>query len=211
MLTALETRGYLRREPMSGGYALTLKLFELSRTHSPYGELLRAAVPVMRGLADEIRETCHLSVLHRDEILVLAQEESPKPYRLSVEVGSLHQPLSTTSGRLLLSAMERDERDGFLAGAPDFFARSEDERTAFLNQVVNVRERGYELSEGERFVGGLDLGVLVGSRGSTIRTALAIATLKFADAPDMMAMLPALRLATRTIATHVGLKVGDNS
>ena len=51
MLTALETRGYLRRDAVTGGYALTLKLFELSRTHSPYEELLRAATPIMRQLA----------------------------------------------------------------------------------------------------------------------------------------------------------------
>jgi DNA-binding IclR family transcriptional regulator len=211
MLTALETRGYLRRDPLSGGYALSLKLFELSRTHSPYEELLRAASPVMRRLSDEVRETCHLSVLHRDKILVLAQEESPKPYRLSIEVGSLHQPLSTTSGRLLLGAMERSERDAFLASATDFFARSEDEQTSFLNRVINARERGYELSEGERFVGGLDLGVLVGSAGSTIRAALVIATLKFADGPDLLAMLPSLRAAALTIATRAGLKMGDNA
>jgi DNA-binding IclR family transcriptional regulator len=211
MLTALETRGYLNRDPLSGGYALTLKLFELSRTHSPYEELLRAAAPVMRQLADEVRETCHLSVLHREKILVLAQEESPKPYRLSIEVGSLHQPLSTTSGRLLLGAMEKGERDAYLARATDFFSRSEDERTAFLNRVVNVRERGYELSEGERFVGGLDLGVLVGSARSTIRASLVIATLKFADGPDLVSMLPALQLAAQSIATQAGLKMGDSA
>ena len=46
MLSALEARGYLRRED-SGGYVLTLKLFELSRTHSPHEQLLRAAATPM--------------------------------------------------------------------------------------------------------------------------------------------------------------------
>ncbi|EQD78005.1 transcriptional regulator, IclR family protein, partial [mine drainage metagenome] len=105
MLACLESRGYLRREPTTGAYSLTLKLFELSRTHSPYEVLLKAAQPLMRGLAEDLRESCHLSVLHRERVLVLAQEESPKPFRLSVEVGSQHSPLHTTSGRVLLANM----------------------------------------------------------------------------------------------------------
>jgi len=206
MLTALETRGYLRRDAVTGGYALTLKLFELSRTHSPYEALLRAAAPIMRQLADEVRETCHLSAIHRDKILVLAQEESPKPIRLSIEVGSLHSPLSTASGRILLGAMEKDERDAFLAGATNFFSRPEEERTAFLKRVHAVQARGYEIAEGERFVGGLDLGVLVGGTASAVRAALVIATLKYAGGPDMEAMLPALRQAAAAIAEQAGLK-----
>lgn len=209
MLTALETRGYLRRDTLSGGYVLSLKLFELSRTHSPYEELLRAATPIMRQLADEVRETCHLSVIHREKILVLAQEESPKPVRLSIEIGSLHSPLSTVSGRILLGAMERSERDAFLRNATSFFARAEEEQTAFLNRVIAAQSRGYETAEGERFVGGLDLGVLVGAPRSTIRAALVIATLKYADGPDLQTMLPALLAAAQTITTQAGLWVEE--
>src|ERR1043165_5034011 len=43
MLTTLERRGYIQRDPVSGAYGLTLRLFELSHTHSPLQDLLRAA------------------------------------------------------------------------------------------------------------------------------------------------------------------------
>jgi DNA-binding IclR family transcriptional regulator len=131
---------------------------------------------------------------------VLAQEESPKPVRLSIEIGSLHSPLSTASGHILLGAMEKGERDAFLRSATNFFARSEEERTDFLNRIVTAQSRGYEIAEGERFVGGLGLGVLVGDPGSTFKAALAIATLKYADAPDLGTMLPALHNAAQMIA-----------
>jgi len=101
--------------------------------------------------------------------------------------------------------MEKSERDAFLKGATNFFARSEEERTAFLNRVVTAQSRGYEIAEGERFVGGLDLGALVGDPGSTIKAALVIATLKYADGPDLQAMLPALRGAAHRIAAQAGL------
>src|SRR5215213_812806 len=43
MLTTLERRGYIQRDPLTGAYGLTLRLFELSHTHSPLQGLLRAA------------------------------------------------------------------------------------------------------------------------------------------------------------------------
>ncbi|MGI9071598.1 MAG: hypothetical protein ACR2JB_09865 [Bryobacteraceae bacterium] len=43
MIDALEKRSYIVRDPVSGGYRLTVKLYELAHTHSPVDELLRAA------------------------------------------------------------------------------------------------------------------------------------------------------------------------
>ena len=205
MLTCLEGRGYLRRDPATGAYALTLKLFELSRTHSPHDELLRAAVPLMQGLAEEIRESCHLSVLHRDRLLVLAQAESPQPFRLSVEVGSLHSPVATTSGRVLLAAMQPAELDSFLARQPEFTERTAEERGILHQRLAAIRECGHELSDGERFVGGLDLGVLVGSSRSRVKAVLTIATLKTADGPDLAQALPMLKARAVVIAEQAGL------
>jgi len=94
ILAYLEQRGYLYRDPASAAYSLTLKLFELSRQHSPYDALLQVALPWMQRLTNHVREPCHLSVLHHDKLLVLAQSESPDPFRLSVQIGSLHSPVN---------------------------------------------------------------------------------------------------------------------
>ncbi len=206
MLACLESRGYLRREPVTGGYSLTLKLFELSRTHSPYEVLLKAAQPLMRSLAEDLRESCHLCVLHRDRVLVLAQEESPKPFRLSVEVGSLHSPLHTTSGRVLLASMEEAEREEILVRDLEWRREKPALRAAFVKRLAAIRARGYERSEGERFVGGLDIGVPVGPADCSIKAALTIATLKEKGGPDLETMLPALQACADVIAVHAGLK-----
>lgn len=205
ILTCLEGRGWLRRDAASGGYALTLKLFELSRTHSPYEELLQAAQPLMRGLAEELRESCHLSVLHRDRVLVLLQEESPQPFRLSVEVGSQHDPARTTSGRVLLAAMPSAARDALLARLPGWSRTPAAERKAALGRIEAVAARGFERAEGERFVGGLDIGVLVGRPGSAVTAALTIATLRGPDGPDLDAMLPRLAACAEAIGQAAGL------
>src|SRR5215218_935872 len=109
-LATLERRGYLRRDPVSGAYEPTLRLYELGHAHSPWEQLQRAAERPMRDLTAAVRESCHLSVAHHDQCLVLHQEESPLRVRLSVEVGStipLHQ---SASGRVLLALFSAEER-----------------------------------------------------------------------------------------------------
>ena len=206
MLACLESRGYLRREPATGAYSLTLKLFELSRTHSPYELLLKVAEPLMRSLAEELRESCHLSVIHHGRVLVLAQAESPKPFRLSVEVGSLHSPMNTTSGRVLLGYMEESVREEILRLEKDWQSEKPAGRAAFLKRLATIRSRGYERADGERFVGALDIGVPVGSPQSSMRAALTIAMLKEKGGSSLEGMLPALRNCADAIALQAGLK-----
>ena len=206
MLACLESRGYLRREPTTGAYSLTLKLFELSRTHSPYEVLLKAAQPLMRSLVEALRESCHLSVLHRERVLVLAQEESPKPFRLSVEVCSQHSPLHTTSGRVLLANMTPADCEELLTHDLEWRREKPGARAQFLKRLAAIRARGYERAEGERFIGGLDIGVPVGAPASSIKAVLTIATLKEKSGPTLETMLPALKACADVIAVHAGLK-----
>ena len=206
MLACLESRGYLRREPVTGGYSLTLKLFELSRTHSPYELLLKVAQPLMRALAEEVRESCHLSVIHHGRVLVLAQAESPRPFRLSVEVGSLHSPMNTTSGRVLLGCMDEGIRDEILGREKQWQQEKPAARMVFLKRLAVIRSRGYERAEGERFVGALDMGVPVGSPQSSMKAALTIAMLKEKGAGSLEDMLPALQQCAAAIALQAGLK-----
>lgn len=206
ILTALEARGYIRRT-QGGQYRLTLKLFELSRTHSPYEELLRIAQPIMHELSEELNETCHLTTLRGGEIVVLAQNEAPKPLRLSIEVGSRHSPLATTSGRILLAAMSDDDRTAFLRDYTAFDKLPKAGQRQFLEKVQGVKEQGYAIAEGERFIGGVDVGVLVGTPDSLTKAALIVATLKGpgAEPPSLDRMSKAVIAAGEKITQLLGV------
>lgn len=205
MLSYLEQRGYLYRDQASGGYSLTLKLFELSRRHSPHDALLLAALPQMSRLTEEIREPCHLSVLHRDRLLVLSQSESPNPFRLSVEVGSMHSPVTTVSGRILLAHMPPAELETFLQRQPDYLTMTTAQRQDFHDHLALIRERGFDHSDSERFIGWLDLGVLVGARDARTQATLTLAALKRPDVPNLLHMLPQLNQYAAEITRQAGL------
>lgn len=204
MLSCLEVRNYVRRGP-SGGYELTLKLFELSRTHSAYEQLIQVASPLMRDLVDRIQQSCHICVMHRDQVLVLAQEESPLPIRLSVQVGSLHSPLKTISGRVILSQMSAAERDTFLQSHSDFLRLGAEDRAAFLVQLDQIRADGWAYRENVSFVGNLDLSVPVGTTNSHTVAALTIGALKLTQDADLFEHLPRLRQCGAEITRICGL------
>src|SRR5690606_42023214 len=62
---------------------------------------------------------------------------SPKPFRLSVEVGSLHSPIATVSGRLLLAAMKPDALAEFLDMQPDYLTMSSAQRRDFHERLAD--------------------------------------------------------------------------
>src|SRR5919199_3866139 len=79
MLGVLERRGYIARDPQSGQYSLTLRLFELANRHPPMRRLQAIALPVMEELAQAIKLSCHLVVVNGDRILVVGQAEPDLP------------------------------------------------------------------------------------------------------------------------------------
>lgn len=125
MLVCLERRSYLRRDAHSGKYALTLRLFELAQAHSPLKALLTVARDPMRAVTEALGESCHLSVIERSKLLVIAREESPERIRLSIEVGSSFNPKNTASGRLLLDETIEvvTARDETIEGVDDVVVR----------------------------------------------------------------------------------------
>ena len=125
MLVCLERRAYLRRDPVSGKYTPTLRMFELAHAHSSLKTLLEAAREPMRELSARLRESCHLSALERGKLLVIAREDSPDSIRLSVEIGGRFDPKRTVSGRLLQSREEdaMEARDETLEGVDDVVVR----------------------------------------------------------------------------------------
>lgn len=205
MLVSLERRGYIQRDQASGAYALTLRLFTLSHTHSPAQGLKRAAARPMRELTHEVRESCHLSVIHRGELLVLAQEESPQKLRLSVEVGATFPLLHTVSGRLLLAHLAPDELEETLRANDEYAASAPEERATIGERLTLIRTRGYEEAYGETTEGVKDLAILVGVANAGIQAALTIASLGRKPRTRQDDLLPALRRCAETIGRTAGL------
>jgi DNA-binding IclR family transcriptional regulator len=110
VLTALEARGWLLRDPVSGVYSFGMAAFDLAHRHPPLRGLLVAATPPMRELSERVQQSCNLSVLDMGAVRVIAQVESPADFGYRVRVGALF-PLDSATGTALTSgqAVRRDD------------------------------------------------------------------------------------------------------
>jgi len=123
IIQLLEKRGYLVRAAKSDRYRLSLKLFELAHKHPPVNRLIDVALPVMRRLAADSDQSCHLVVLRDLQVLIVLQVDSPLPMRYSVALGSQFPILETSSGAVLLANLPVLERAALierLRGSEEF-------------------------------------------------------------------------------------------
>jgi DNA-binding IclR family transcriptional regulator len=173
MLDVLERRAYISRDAISDAYSLTLKLYELAHTHSPVDQLLRTAAFPMRELAESIRESCHLSILHGAFLMVIAQAESPEPVRLSIEVGYRALPLTTASGKVLVSMFDESEQARFLAIDPTYISMNESGRLNLKSEMSKIRRTGIYIAASTRRTGN-DISCVIGNRKVGVVAALGI-------------------------------------
>ncbi|MFD3563576.1 IclR family transcriptional regulator [Streptomyces sp. NPDC058686] len=106
-LKALADEGVVERDPDTLEYRLGWRLFSLvARTAE--NRLVRVARPVMRRLAAEVEETCHLCVLRDGEVLTVLSV-SAHSYRAHGWEGRGVPAARTSAGRVLLLDAAPDE------------------------------------------------------------------------------------------------------
>lgn len=205
-LNCLVERDYVSKDDISGKYLLTLKLFELSRRHSPLDHLLNVAEKPMEDCARALEESCHISVLRHDKIMVLAQIHPPRRVRISISVGSTFPAIRTVSGRLLFSAMDDRAVHGILTDCPTYQAMSEEEREFYWNKIYEVRKTGISTAMDESYVGLHDTAILIGNPAVGIGATLAVTQLSATQKRrDPQEVLEALVKTAKQINEQAGL------
>jgi hypothetical protein len=108
VLTTLEARGWLLRDPDSGLYSFSMAAFDLAHRQPALRGLLDASLPPMRALSERVRQSCNLSVLDAGAVRVIAQLESPADFGYRVRVGAVFPVESTATGAVLTGAYVGD-------------------------------------------------------------------------------------------------------
>jgi DNA-binding IclR family transcriptional regulator len=160
ILSTLETEGIVEKDSDRSLYRLGPRLFELGFKAQAELEIRRVALPVMKSLNEQLDETIHLTVLDNREVLYIDCLESTKRLRTYSVIG-VRAPLTCTAvGKAILAHLEADEVDEILRakGLPVFTDRTLGSRDALLEDLREVRSRGYavdnmEHEEGVRCIG----------------------------------------------------------
>lgn len=135
---ALSSRGVISQDASSERYFLTGKLFELTHRHPPTERLIGLATPLMQALAERMEQSCHLAVLDRDAVLIIASVASPLPMNYSVRVGARFPALETSSGVVLVAYQQAEQWPQWIAAAPGIAPQQLQER--LLSASTNASE-----------------------------------------------------------------------
>lgn len=206
MLNCLEQRHYIQRDPVSGKYRLSLKLYALSHTHSAVERLVESAHVPMQELTEKVRESCHLSLLDRGRLLVVSQIESPAPIRLSIEVGARFDSLLTVSGRLLLSRLSEDERLEQLQGSQKWSRSGSAARKKILKEIDQLQGQDFSAAFSDSVEGVEDIATDVGQ--ANIGLVAALTMTRFQPRKETVkksALINSIRQTAAEITTTLGL------
>ncbi|MXV15216.1 IclR family transcriptional regulator [Hufsiella ginkgonis] len=208
MLMCLEERGYILREEVSGKYKLSLKLYHISHRHSPVDELRKAAQYPMEELSQTIRQSCHLSILYHNQLMVIIHSKSPGPIALSIEEGNLFPLPLTASGRVLLAYLPEDEQRAMLKNIKIYKSYPDQQKKDFMQTLTKIRADGYYIKNSDLAEGVTDISIPVGNKTSGIIACLTVSRLTTLHNIDMGVANEKILAEANLCAKRIEKKIG---
>lgn len=209
MLDRLQRRGYVARTD-GDRFSLTLKMFGLAQLHAPTRRLVSFATPLMRELAMRAGQANHLAVFDRGRAVVVAQQEAPTYWGISIRVGSHVGLYDTGSGHVLLAfatpegrALMVSENDG--ADPPGAIPPELERR------LDRIREQGFESMNSAQTAGVFDLSAPILSADDAAIAVLTIpyiARVNAPEAPDLSDATQILLEVSHQLSTAIGVGGG---
>lgn len=156
MLSALIARGYVKKEPDSGKYRLTLRLFELGNRVAESIDWTEAARPQLEHLAKLTRETVHLVARDEDSVVYIYKQSPVENVLHTASFVGLRNPMYCTGvGKSILAFLPPEEvrRIWEKTEPMQFTPYTLTDLDSLNADLERVRERGWALDEEEHEVG----------------------------------------------------------
>ena len=209
MLDRLVKRGYVTK--LDGDrYSLTLKLFGLAQLHAPVRRLASFATPLMRDLAEQTRQANQLVVFDRGAAVVIAQQEAPGYWGISIRVGSHISLLNTGSGHVLLAFRTPEQRVMMMQEYEERGEKPLEASADFAERLEQIRDRGYEMMPSMQVSGVVNLSAPIMGPDQTAIAALTIpyiTIINLPGAPDMSQTIQMLQKTSEQLSKLVGLDI----
>jgi IclR family pca regulon transcriptional regulator len=140
-------------------FSLRPRVLALGYAYLSSFSVAQIAQPHLEDLAEELHESCSVSVLDGDDIVYVARASANRIMTIALTVGTRLPPYPTSMGRVLLASLPEDELEAYLSRSD---LRQLTEHTvadpAGLRQILaGVRVRGWaavdqELEAGVRSI-----------------------------------------------------------
>jgi DNA-binding IclR family transcriptional regulator len=200
LLTALEKKGLVERDPLTRRFALGVRVLALAAGRSRQADLHSRALPHMRALRDQSGETVILQVLAGNQHVCVAEVEGLHEVRRRIAVGQVF-PVDRGTTAKVFRAFGPDAPT-----APGTEPRSHD---GLPRTLAEVRAAGYAIGIEEREPGGSAMSAPVFDGDGRVWAALTIAgpAQRFGPA-QMRPLAEPLQRAAAAISLELGYRPG---
>jgi DNA-binding IclR family transcriptional regulator len=154
LLSSLSYLGYVRQDPKTRNYLLGFKLVELGNILLGQLDLRKEAAPFLNDLAERTKETVHMVILDRNEVVYIDKVEvdhNPRGLRMASRIGLRNPAHSSAVGKVLISHLPEKELDQFFRGK-GLSKRTENtitDTSQLKEHLKMVRNQGYAIDDEE--------------------------------------------------------------
>jgi IclR family acetate operon transcriptional repressor len=155
LLHTLIEIGYVRQDPHSRRYYPGARVDMLRQVDHSQSTLQQTAMPRLRALAEHTKENVSLYVLEGQNVVHLAQIESPNSVQVVLPLGARLPVYSTASGKVLLAHLDVRSRKNLLEQlqleqhTPNTITHLDDLRV----ELDRIRRRKYAVDDEEQELG----------------------------------------------------------
>ncbi|MGH3343189.1 MAG: IclR family transcriptional regulator [Carbonactinosporaceae bacterium] len=149
ILRNLEARGYVRQDAGSRRYRLGLKSWEVAAVALDGFALQHAARPWLHALTESTGEQATLWIYDKGEVVCIDRAEGSQRVRSYTRIGTREPAHLLSTGRCLLAFQDEREVARVLGALTDGVGEVVPEGLA--TRLALIRERGYEVSPGDRW------------------------------------------------------------
>lgn len=154
LVATLGSRAFLARNAETAKYRLGLSVFRLGSQFLDQLDVRKAALSVMKDLAEQTAETINLNIVRDRRRVCIEKIESRHDIRHFVELGRPVPLYAGASGKVLLAHLDRVEIAAIIAeGLLPLTPRTVVSAVKLQQELAAIRRLGYATSADERVVG----------------------------------------------------------
>ncbi len=165
LLTSLHALGWIERPAARPHFRISLRLYALARVFVESYNPVERLDPLLTELCMRSRETVHLGILDRFEVVHIGRQESPERVGVSSRIGGRGWAHTSSMGKALLAEQSDDFLRSYIqeTGLPRMTENTIVTAEAFWKEMAIVRQRGFALDDEEDAIGVRCLGTRVPS------------------------------------------------
>jgi IclR family transcriptional regulator, acetate operon repressor len=207
LLATLEKRRFVQFDRDGSKWHVGAQSFSVGATFARRRNFTAQAMPYLRKLRDQTRETANLAVVDDEAIIVLTRIESREIMRSLTKVGGRVAMVASGVGKAVLATYSDEDVNGIICrqGMPRLTEKSIVRPSELFRELQIIRRQGYAVDDEEARMGLRCIAAVVYSDCSEPLAAISVSGMTSRITDER---LPVLGCIVRAVAAELTLVLG---